>query len=99
LFLGPRGGSRGQPLKPKIPGCKNVATVAARVSRPVLQENRLHPGFENLEVECRRLRGRRIGWTIYWFSGAFPDPIGEHLPLRVALRCPEFATRMRRVSA
>src|SRR5260370_42368249 len=97
LFLGPHSASRGQLLETEIPGSENVTTVTARVARTVLQENRLDPGFEDLEVECRRLRGRRIGRNIGWLSGALPDPIGEHLPLRVALRCPEFATCMRRV--
>src|SRR5438445_3203700 len=99
LFLGPLRACRGQRLETKIPSCENVTTVAAGVSRAVLQENRLDPGFEKLEVEWRRLRGRRIGGGICWLSGAFPNPIGEHLPLQVVLRCPEFAPRMRRVSA
>src|SRR5260370_37956645 len=92
LFLGPHSASRGQLLETKIPRCENVTTVTARVARTVLQENRLDPGFEHLEVECRRLRGRRIGRDIECLSRAFPDPIREHLPLPAALRCPEIAT-------
>jgi hypothetical protein len=58
LFLSPLRASRGQHLETEIPGFQNVATIAARVSGAVLQENRLDLGFENLEAKCGRFSGR-----------------------------------------
>src|SRR5207302_2757989 len=82
----------------ETPGCESVATVAAGVARAALQKNRLHPVTEHVEVQWCRLGGRS-GRGICFLRGAFPNPIGEHLPLRVVLRCPEFAACMRRVSS
>ena len=58
LLLSPLRASGGQHLKTEIAGCEDVATVTARVSRAVLQENGLDLGFENLEAQC----GRFSGW-------------------------------------
>src|SRR5229473_5055476 len=99
LFVGPLRASLGQHLETEISGGESMATVAARVPWTVLQENRLDPGFKHLEVERRPLRRRRIGRRICWLSEAIPDPIGEHLPFRVVLRCPKFTACVRWVSS
>src|ERR1700693_2742294 len=71
LLLGPLRTSGGQHLETEIAGCENVATVTARVSRAVLQENGLDRGFENLEAECRRFSGRWTCRGLWWLSRTF----------------------------
>src|SRR6266403_4626683 len=76
-----------------------MATVAPGMSRPLLQENRLDAGFEELKIKsvCRGgmrgcLSGRRDPVTM-------ADPFGKHFPFRVVLRCPELAARVQRIAA
>src|SRR6266481_2110015 len=76
-----------------------MTTVAAGMSRPLLQENRLDAGLEELKIKsvCRGgmrdcLSGRRN-------PVAMADPLGKHFPFRVVLRCPKLAARVQRIAA
>ncbi len=59
LLVGPAGAPRRQPLKMKDPVRQNVAPVAAGVLGPVLQEDGLDLGLEELETKCGCWRGTR----------------------------------------
>src|ERR1700688_3096379 len=74
-----------------------MAAIAPRVSRPFLEKNGLHVRFIRLKSIFGVVAGfRRKRWCA-WLSVS--DPIGNHLPLRVILRGPEFSSCVCRVSA
>src|SRR2546422_11574185 len=59
LLVGPGRASGCQSSKIKTSVRQNVATIAGCMARPLLQKNRLNPGFEELEIKCGDFVGRR----------------------------------------
>src|SRR4029077_20953564 len=74
-----------------------MAAIAAGVSWPFFQKDRLDVRFEYFETKgvCNwrsRSHRRPVRRTV-------ANPGSEHLPFRILLRLPEFAARVRRVAA
>ena len=97
LLFSPLRSSRGQGVEMKSSVRENVAPIAASMPRALLQENWLDLGFKELEVKNVAWGG--IRWLIGRYCRAVADPIGDHFPFRVILRCPELATCVGRIAA
>jgi hypothetical protein len=68
------------------------------MSWPFLLENRLDSRFEDLEIERFARLCPRLDWSGMRHPTAMKDPIGQHLPFGIVLRCPELATGMHRIA-
>jgi hypothetical protein len=69
LVVVPRRASRRQWLEMKTSVRQDVATIAAGVSRALLQKNRLDLRFENLEIKSIGVGGMRCSlslWRSLW---------------------------------
>src|SRR5581483_3783695 len=87
----------GQWLESEDPVGFSVAAVAARVPRPLLQENRLNTGRKEVQFGSVLWSGRASTGRSTRRSAA--DPICHQLPFRVLPRLPEFAASVCGISS
>src|SRR5258708_12048697 len=74
-----------------------MTAVAAGVSWPFFQEDRLDSRLENLKI--KNIRRRRSRLHRRGTRRTTANPGSKHFPFRVALRLPEFAAFVYRIAA
>src|ERR1700687_5899574 len=74
-----------------------MTAVAAGVSWPFFQEDRLDSRFENLEI--KNIRGRRSRLRRRGARRTAANPGSKHFPFRVGPRLPEYAACVYRIAA
>ena len=77
----------------------NVATITASVPGAFLQKYRLNVGLEALIIQRVIRRRVMLDRSGRLSRRSMTHPLGNHLPLRIALRLPKFSAGMRWIAA